>query len=217
MTATNSDREGEAAFTLIEMLIAIAIAAAAGSILAGLLTYFDRQRSETYRRMQEHKSILDVERIVRSVLVNAPPFLPGVLRRSAVTGGRREAWIVSSGPPALGLPRTVAFGLRLATQGSSQDLILSWPDEVGKERREVLAASVSELAFDYLSLRPDLMTTWESQRTPEEGPLSALRLTLRFRSCAKTHVVVVPVDADLPVACLRDSRQIGCASGDEGG
>ncbi|KAB0264674.1 hypothetical protein [Microvirga brassicacearum] len=207
----------EAGFAVVDLLVAIAVAGLAGSILVGLVTFVERSRAETTRRDREHEGAAIVERVLRTLLDSAPPFVPGVPLRSAVAGDEQELTVTSSGLPIISLPQAAAFRLRREAERSRSDVVLTWVDDKGREQRTLLAEGVSELTLAYLPLERDpskgptsRKATWRSQWRAGDGPLTALRLALRFGAASTPRVFVIPIEADLPAACLRNPRQTGC-------
>ncbi|MGO4571640.1 type II secretion system protein [Microvirga sp. 2TAF3] len=201
----------KAGFALVELLVAIAVAGLAGSILVGLLAFLERNSAETERRIREHESVLAVERILRILVAGAPAFVPGAPIRSGGFGNEREFTVLSVGPPILGLPRSAVFTLRREGQSAVSDIVLTWTDEGGEGRQEIVAQNISDSTFAYLPLQtnsPD--ATWRSRWRAEDGPLRALRLSLRFAPASIARVIVIPMQADFPATCLRNPRQIGC-------
>jgi hypothetical protein len=208
----------EAGFALVDLLVAVAIAGLAGSILVGLVAFVAHQGAETARRAREHEDLLAVERIMRIILADAPPFLPGAAPLSGIVGHEREVRVTSTGPPILGLPGATVFHLRGEPRGSASAVVLSFRDGEGRERRQVIAETTSDLAFAYLPGRAEpASAVWRSVWRAEDGPLAALRMSLGFGPVSTTRVVIIPIQADLPATCLRDPRQRGCTMGEPGG
>jgi hypothetical protein len=120
--------------------------------------------------------------------------------------------IISTGPPVLGLVREAAFNLRLEARGSVSEAVLAWSDGKGEKQREVLAESVSGLSFGYLpsSAKGAGIAMWRSRWGTNDGALSALRIVIRFHSAERAREIVLAVETEIPVACLRDARQSGC-------
>lgn len=209
---------GQAGFALVDLLVAVAVAGLAGSMLVGLVTFVDRNHAETERRDREHEGAVVVERVLRLLLDGAPPFLPGAPLRSAVAGDEQELIVTSNGLSIMSLPQAAAFRLRREAGGSGSDVVLTWIDDNGEGQRALLAQGVSELRLAYLPLDLDpskattsKQATWRSQWRAKDGPLSALRLALRSGQAPTPRVFVIPIEADLPATCLRNPRQAGCA------
>jgi hypothetical protein len=208
----------EDGFALVDLLVAVAVAGLAGSILVGLLAFIERSHAETARRERDHGGAVVVERVLRILLESAPPFVSGMPLRSAVEGDENELIVISNGLPILSLPQAAAFRLRREAGDSGSDALLMWVDDKGQKQRMLLAQGATELALAYLPLDIGLSqgtasrkATWRSQWRAEDGPLTAVRLTLRSRSTSKPRVFVIPIEADLPATCLRNPRHIGCS------
>ncbi len=202
---------GQTGFALVELLVAVAVAGLAGSVLVGLVAFLDRNNAETTRRMREYEETLAVERVLRILLEGALPFVPGTSLRSGIVGDDQKLTVISMGPPILGLAQARPFTLRREARGSVSDLILVWVDEVGREQRELIAQDVVDFTFAYLpSTRASSAPLWKSWWRAEDGSLTAIRLALRFARAATSREVVIPIQADLPATCLRNPRQVGC-------
>jgi hypothetical protein len=206
-------RTDMAGFALVDLLVAMAVAGLAGSILVGLVAFVERSNAATARRAQEHDGALAVERVLRIVMENADPFVPGTPVLAAIAGDDKEMVILSNGLPILGLPQAAAFRLRREEQVSGSPVTLSWADGEGRSRTEVLARHVSEFAVAYLPRRIQGPgdDAWRRRWSAQEGPLGAVRIRLRFVSASMARTFVIPVRADLPASCLRDARRAGCA------
>lgn len=205
----------EAGFALVDLLVAVAVAGLAGSILVGLVAFLERQGGEMARRTREHEGLLALERVLRMLVAESPPFLPAAAPRSAIFGDEREVSVVSTGPPMLGLPKVTAFTMHLDGQDPPA-VILAWRDEDGREQRETVVEAAPEVAFAYLPhAAGSTQAVWRSVWRAEDGPVSALRFSLRS-SDRSPRWVVIPIQADLPATCLRDPRQRGCAPGSGG-
>ncbi|MEE1611416.1 type II secretion system protein [Microvirga sp. CF3016] len=208
---------GHAGFALVDLLVAIAVAGLAGSILVGLVAFVERNRAETSRRGSMHAEALILERVLRLLVDGAPPLVPGASPHSAVSGDENEVTVVSNGLPVMGLSQASAFRVR-AEPGNGTDVVLRWAEETGQPQRAVLAQGISELALAYLPLgagpakgRASGNEAWRPRWDSQDGPLRALRLTVRFGPAYPAWVFVIPIEADLPAACLRNPRLGGCA------
>ncbi len=208
----------EAGFALVDLLVSIAVAGLAGSILVGLVVFVEHDHAKSIRWEREREGAVVVERVLRLVIDNAPPFIPGAPLVSAIAGDEHEVTVISNGPPILNLPQAAAFRLRREAGVSGPDVVLTWFGDEEQEQRTLLAQAVSELALAYLPRGIDPLKgtvsrqmTWRSRWRPEDGPLAALRLELRFGPDSTPRVFVIPIESDLPAACLRHPRQAGCA------
>ena len=210
----------EAGFALIDLLVAIAVTGLAGSVLVGLVAFVEHIRAETWRRDSEREGALVLERMVRLLIDNAPPFVVGTSSSSAIVGDKHAVALTSNGLPVISLPQAATFRLHRGAGTADKDVVLSWVDDAGQRQRAVLAHGVSELTFAYLPLgaassksRDSRQGAWRSQWRAEDGPLSALRMGVQFGPASPLRVFVIPIQADLPASCLRNPRQARCDRG----
>lgn len=202
-----------AGFALVDLLVSIAVAGLAGSVLVGLVTFLERHVTESERRTREHEAVLVIERAMRSLISSASPFAPGMSPLSTVAGNEHEVTVVSTGLPILSLPRSSSFRVR-QEGGPVPKVILRWRSETGVEQQEVVLRNVTGLHFAYLPLEAKASgSRWRSQWRAEDGALSALRITMRLSPASAPRVIEIPVQADYPATCLRNARQIGCDAG----
>jgi type II secretory pathway pseudopilin PulG len=213
MPARSHDIGADGGFTLLDVLVTVALAGLIGSVLLGLAAYGERQRREAGIRRDERQSLLILERTVRTVVSQAPAFIPGKPPLSPVSGDAHEATIRALGLPIFGLSQDTP--LRLRRNGS--DVMLSWADANG-EHRAILARGVDNFSLRYLPRFDDKNTpAWRTDWRTEDGPLSALSFSVRFAASDVAQEAIVPVEAQVPPACLRDGRLPGCAGASAGG
>lgn len=208
----------EAGFTLVELLVAIAVAGLTGSILSGLVIFVEHARAEAIRRGNEREGSFVLERTIRLLIEGAPPFVPGNPLGSAVSGNENEVSVTSTGLPIMSLPQAATFRLRREPAASGSDVVLLWTDDTGQVQRTVLAHGVTEMTLAYLpygaNRLPDESVRkgrWYSQWRVERGRLSALRVAFRFGPASTSRVLMFSIEADFPAACLRNPQQGSCA------
>jgi hypothetical protein len=203
-----------AGFALVDLLVAMAVAGLAGSILVGLVAFVERSNAATVRRAQEHHGALAVERILRIFIDNAAPIIPGTPLLSTIAGDEKELIIMSNGPPIVGLPQAASFRLRREDHAALSQVMLSWTDEEGKQRNEPLARNVSAFTIAYLPRAEGRGAgNWQPRWSAQEGALNAVRVKLRFAGAPEARTFVIPILTDLPASCLRQTRQAGCTGG----
>lgn len=218
---SSQDQHG---FALIDLLVAIAVAGLAGSVLLGLVAFTHRHHAGVVHRGSVRDGALVLERVLRSLVSGAPPFLSGAPQRSGVSGDGQQITIISTGPSILNLSRETSFQLRREVGTFEGKVVLSWTDDTGTTQRVTLASGVSELMISYLSPettsgkgRHPAGALWRSQWRPEDGALSALRFAFRLGPSLIRREIVIPFWPDLPTACLRNPRQAGCDLADSRG
>jgi len=218
MTARCRNIDRAAGFALVDLLMAIVVAGLAGSVLIGLARFAEYSRVETTHREREHEGVLVLERMLRALVERAPSVFPGPSPKSSISGDEHEIQVMSNGLPAIGLPQLSAFHLRRDVGRAGSDAVLSWVDDARQVHRKILAQDIAELTFAYLPRVLDRLKgtisgtqAWQPRWHADDGQLSALRLVIRFKQEAMPWIVVIPIEADLSVACLRNSQQAGCA------
>jgi hypothetical protein len=203
---------GEGGFALLDVLVALAVAGLAGSVLAGLVAFADRDAHETGARSAAHDSLLAADRILRLLTEDAHALLPNDPANSRPHGTESEFTTVSLGPRVFGLDQPARFSLRVEGGSDKKALVLAWRDPAsGQDHREAVTGALETGSLKYFGQPKGAdARRWLPSWKASDGQLEAIRLTIRPAASRSVTELVVPLRAHLPAACLRDPRLAGC-------
>lgn len=197
------------AFTLLDTLVALAVAGLAGSLLVGLMTFVLSSATRLRADTQMASDTIAIQRVLAALTREASsPAATGL----TFYGNESSFTFASRGPALMGLDRPTAFEFVREPAEQANQLTLLWKDPAtGAVHRETIARDIETLAFSYFGAsKRSEKRQWHSSWQPDRGQPEALKLSVKFRSAASDLDFVAPMRATVPIACLRNPRHIGC-------
>jgi len=197
------------AFTLLDTLVALAVAGLAGSILVGLMMFVLSNATRLRADTQMASDAVAIQRVLAILTREASaPASTGL----TFYGSEASFTFASRGPRLMGLDRPTTFEFVREPTEQANQLTLMWKDPAtGAVHRETIAREIETLAFSYFgAAKRSEKSQWHSSWQPNHGQPEALKLTVKFQSAASDLDFVAPMRATVPIACLRNPQHIGC-------
>ena len=184
--AGGTRRPARAGFTLVEVLVAVAVAGVAVAAVAG---------------------------VMRDVVGGALPDVRAD-RGEALPGTPTSLTLLTRGPAILLFDRPRPMTLQIVQAGETADLVLAWADaETGEARREVVLEGARGLTFAYFGGRGAAPAVWQGGwRWPRLLPKGVL-LRVDLPALGPPVDIVVRTTAELPQACLAMPHEPACRRG----
>jgi len=205
-------RSAMAGYSLLEVLVALAVSGLTFAALGQATTLFSRSEASLRREREIDEALAGVTRLV-TALVRQIPFELTDAQRSSVVGDRSTLVVSGTGPAILGIdtPRTFELTTSPNAPGAAS-LSLSWRQPgSGVERREIVAANVPEIRFSYRR-RDANADQWQDQWRDSVAHLDAIRIEVYEGGSRETRLSkVIPVTPVLPSICLSASALSQCS------
>lgn len=200
---------GEAGFSLLDTLIALAVTAFVGVAGAGA-TFLAMRTYEGVREAAARTTfVLDADRTLRSLLDRLA--VSSIERYQPSFSGTDGGFsLVSTGPEALFTDSVRPLNIRIDSSGSTATLLLERPDV---SRRDGFASAPAELRFSYFGAPSrDEEERWLERWERRDAMPRALRLIARFAAHWSDVELVYrlnpqPLAFCLTQQCLRTTGQ----------
>lgn len=201
-----TDESPEAGFTLLEVLIALAIV---GGVVAALVGIID-----TARRLQASVDVRHQRQVeaaqLRGVLHDALSQLRTVAGASSLVGDRRRIAITAEAPRPLGMAEPVVLGLDPGEDG--RGLIATWrrlAEGASLPAPLRLIATDREVRFDYLAAEGEWTPSWDrSGRIPLLLRVTIADVDLRTDATVLQFAPRALASPD----CARGANTAGCGA-----
>jgi type II secretory pathway pseudopilin PulG len=194
-------------FALVDVLVALAIAGLAGSIMMGLVAFVRHQTSSLDQQAQIRSGLLSVDRTFRALGEHA------YFVSDAGSGSPDEFTVITEGPAILQLPYPIPFTLKREKDNDATDnLVLLWRDPKTKqERHEIVMPGVKSIAFSYFSASTgSTNAAWRLSWHRGDQPPQSIRLIVKPAFMRDSVEFVIPLRSQVSVSCLRDPVQRHC-------
>jgi hypothetical protein len=204
----------ESGFTLVDMLVALAVTGLAGSLLVGLFAFIDKSAGRARTQAEIHENFVAVSSILRSLTEEAystPRTATGIIQPH----GTASAFTIPSlGPRVLSLARPALFTLTSEDEGERKRMVLSWMEiRTGHERREALGSLIDGAEFSYFGeMERGGVRAWRPNWNASSGNLEAIKLTLRAPALQGPLEIIMPLRADLAADCIRNPHRVHCSA-----
>lgn len=210
---TRRPARARAGFTLVEVLVAVAVAGLAVSAVAGLTATTRRLEARAGGEAAARESLLAAATVMRAVVGNALPDVRAD-RGEAPPGTPTSLTLLTRGPAILLFDRPRPMTLAVVAAGETADLVLAWADaETGETRREVVLEGARALTFAYFGGRGGAPAAWQGGwRWPRLLPKGVL-LRVDLPALGPPVDIVVRTTAELPQACLAMPHEPACRRG----
>lgn len=138
MTMMNSSAHGQAGYTLVEMLVVLALLGLIGLLASGGLTFAGRAQDRFSSETQESRALFAAQQALRRYIGDASVLSANAQDQVAISGGRQEFRFRSAGRGARGADGPVGVALRISQKGQESwiDLTIRALDAGGAEARE---------------------------------------------------------------------------------
>lgn len=199
----------EAGFSLIEVLVALAVAGLAVSGLVGFVMQASRFDTALNARSLAREEIDGVLRVLEVLIDDAAE----EMREStaaAIAGDRRSIRIMTKGPRILGTTRPSLFELSYEEKIDGPGrIVLAWSDPITNAvRREEVSREIAEFSLSYASWTRPL--NWETSWTRPVIALSLVRIDLMSSRTRQRSTKFFPVAPSFPPTCVVNLFAKGC-------
>lgn len=222
MTGSADRRDAEAGFTLVELLVALALFSLLCSLLFGNVQFGMKawQYGAAHSEQADHTMV--VQTLLRRILEEAYPlFVANDPTQPHVDfdGNEKSLGFLSTAPIAAGAGGRYRFVVTTDQHGARTDLVLTSRPELadGLDRslitRTALVTDVERVEFFYFGAAPsDRAAQWHSTWTQQSAMPQLVRIRARFHpgdSRPWPDLVVAPrISAD--VGCVYDTLSKRC-------
>jgi hypothetical protein len=213
MTAAPS-LQNESGFTLVDILVALAVTSLAGSLLIGLFSFIEKSASRTRAQVEIHEDLVAIGSILRSLTEEAY-YSPQVAEVTIHPHGMASAFTIPSlGPRILSLTRPALFTLKSEEDGSRKRMVLSWVEiRTGREHREALGSPITSAEFSYFGeVEKGGIRSWQPNWNASSSGLEAIKLTLRAPELRSPLEIISPLRADIAAECIRNPHHSHCSA-----
>ena len=209
------NRRSSAGFTLLEVLVALAVGALALSSLAASIVGMGSVDRKLSDRVTNYAEIDGLFTLVETLCRHFPMRLkPQTLRvrqeiEGWLQGGPSNLAVLSRGPAVLGLPQPARFELTYVPEASGTEgrIQLTWSRE-GSPETELVVRKSSGLAFQYGRRSEAKELIWSSTWLGFVEDLAAVRIAVKTPWGVKARVFeVLPT---LPRICALQPLLDGC-------
>jgi len=199
-------------FTLLDVLVALAVTGLAGSILVGLVTFINRSTTRIHAEANAVTRLAAVRLVLASLSREAYSPAPNAPDTSRPHGTNTRFSVRARGPAILGLGQAAEFSVVYRPAASGSQLSLEWRDpDTDKFYRELLISDLESAEFAYFgAIRGASVRTWHPAWRPDGQSPEAVRVSIRARTFPTPVDIILPLRATLPSACLRNPRHPGC-------
>jgi general secretion pathway protein J len=220
--AKRIDRTGEAGFTLVELLVALALFGLLSTALFGSIRFGMTAWMRGTTRADQVDQILHAQNLLRGLIEEAYPlFRPAVPFGGHVEfdGTQQSLDFLSSTPIARGADGRSRFRLAIERRGDGANLVLTsslelaWPERGAQPVGAVLLAGVGGVELSYFGVTgADRIATWHDAWRGQSTLPQLTRIRVRFAggdSRIWPELVIAPrLTAD--VGCVYDPLTNRC-------
>ncbi len=214
-THSLTGERGTAGFTLLEVLVALAISGLCLMMLSGIVG----RLATTQRAVHDHAAILDQGEAIIQLLRNLLRSVDMEMKDAVVpnfSGRSGELTVRSQGPAVLDLDVETAFRLRFVPSsdpvpGSSGTLALAWMNPAtGASFDETVATGVAALRLTYRARGGG--DGWVDSWSRPVTDLALVKVVIAFMGTrgVRSTSAVLAVGTKLPQACVVDPLLDGC-------
>jgi len=220
--ARRVERSSEAGFTLVELLVALALFGLLSTALFGSIRLGMAAWTRGTTRADQVDQTLHAQNLLRALIEEAYPlFLPEVPVGGHIDfdGTRHSLDFLAPTPIARGTGGRSRFGLATARNGETAELVLTstveldWGERGAQPVSTVLLAGVAEVELSYFGATgADRVASWHDAWRGQSALPQLLRIGLRFADGDARRwpeLVIIPrITAD--VSCHFDPLTNGC-------
>jgi general secretion pathway protein J len=205
----------DAGFSLLEVLVTIAVAALVISALSGFTRMMTNAELYGERQQASHESIVGAARVFRHVAARAVPDLRHDSEMAAVVGTPKRLTFLSRGPSIMALDRPVPITLLIENGDGGSKLLLSWREPASEAiREELLIPSARSIVLSYFGFgRERDGERWHSRWDQPQRLPRAILLQVQMSELASPVDIVARTYSTLPYACIALPHEPLCHTG----
>lgn len=188
--ARRRDRAGEAGFTLLELLVALALFGLLSVALFGSIRFGMAAWTRGTMRADQVDQILHAQNLLRGLIEDAYPlFMPAVPAGGQVDfdGTHQSLDFLAPTPIARSIGGKSRFRITIARRAEAADLVLTstaelaWPEHATQPITAVLLAGIRDAQFAYFGVtRTDRAPAWHAVWQGQTTLPQLLRLRVRL-------------------------------------
>jgi len=204
----NRERRAEKGFTLIEVLIAVALVSAIFVIVAGALQFSVRAWRNTEASLTAVRDVAFAQSILRRTLESAYPRLAGDDRIDFV-GDATGVRFVAETPNALDAPVRSRIAIRSVASEDGVAVVIEITPEFSDTRvEETLIEGMSSVSFSYLPRRRDGAGApeWTDRWAGEARPPALVKIEAQPAKDDRRRwpALIIALKTDVDAACRYD-------------
>lgn len=206
-----SERDG---FTLVELLIVIALAGLVLSLSTGLSWTVQRLDARTRRETAVRENLVSAARMFRALIAGAAPDLRIAADDASAAGTDVGMTLMSLGPSILAFdrPEPVTLTWRPGQPEGEGVLLLRWKDpQSAVLREETILQGVRALSFSYfVEDRDRTNAAWLSEWTDRKRLPLAVLLRIEIPALGPALEIVERSTGNMPSACAGLPHEDAC-------
>lgn len=202
-------RRRQAGYSLIEVLVALAVAAAVMTALSDVMALSGRMQARAMQESETREAMGGISRVVTALIHGLPVEAPQAERPSLV-GTATSISVQTFGPTALGLDAFAPFELAVTETAGRSSLALTWRQRQSDQaQRETVANINGTVSFSYRR-RSAGSEDWETEWRESIRLLDAVRVEIKTPNGTASHTETFPVTPWNSAACSGDNGFRSC-------